>query len=55
MIMKNYISEELYNKVYHLSQQLKEAVDTIDILEKENQVLKEKIDKVEHREEYIVY
>lgn len=39
MIMKNYVADELSNKVYHLSLALDHARDIIKILEEENKNL----------------
>ena len=38
--MNNYVADELYNKVYHLSQALEHTKRIVDILEKENENLK---------------
>lgn len=40
MIMKNYVSDELANKVYHLTTALNKADDLIKVLEEENESLK---------------
>jgi|LakMenEpi03Aug12_release.lakeMendotaPanAssembly.Ray.scaffolds.fasta_scaffold55843_9 hypothetical protein len=39
--MKEFVAEELYNKVYHLTKALKTSESIIKILEKENDNLKE--------------
>jgi hypothetical protein len=41
MIMKNYVADELANKVYHLTKALNTAESIIKVLEKENNSLKE--------------
>lgn len=43
MIMKNYVSDELANKVYHLTQALNQAEKIIESLQKENDTLKETV------------
>jgi len=40
MIMKNYVADELSNKVYHLHKALNQAEKIIATLEEENQFLK---------------
>lgn len=50
MIMKNYVSDELYNKVYHLSQALIQAQNIISTLEEENKNLKEILESIEMTE-----
>jgi len=39
MIMKNYVADELSNKVYHLNLALEKARDIIKSLEEENKIL----------------
>ena len=46
MIMLNYVSDELANKVYHLTKALNEANIIIKTLEKENQELKENLEHI---------
>ena len=41
MIMKNYVADELANKVYHLTKALNQAESIIKVLEEENNSLKE--------------
>jgi predicted transcriptional regulator len=41
MIMKNYVSDELTNKVYHLAKALNSAEEVIETLEKANDDLKD--------------
>jgi hypothetical protein len=43
MIMKNYVTDELINKVYHLTKALNQAESIIKNLEVENNNLKETI------------
>jgi hypothetical protein len=45
MIMKNYVSDELANKVYHLTQALNQAEKIIKSLQEENDHLKEIIEQ----------
>lgn len=53
MIMKNYVADELSNKVYHLHKALQQAEDIIKILEEENQNLKEVVKYLEEKEELV--
>jgi hypothetical protein len=46
MIMKNYVADELANKVYHLTKALNQAESIIKTLEDENNALKEVISKL---------
>lgn len=46
MIMLNYVSDELANKVYHLTQALNQAEKIIQILQKENDNLKSTLDVI---------
>ena len=41
MIMKNYVADELANKVYHLTQALQQANDIIEKLDAQNENLKQ--------------
>lgn len=41
MIMKNYVADELANKVYHLTQALQQATDIIQKLDTQNENLKQ--------------
>jgi len=41
MIMKNYVADELANKVYHLTIALKQANDIIEKLDAQNENLKQ--------------
>ena len=43
MIMTNYVSDELANKVYHLTKALNQAEKILGSLQKENDILKETI------------
>jgi hypothetical protein len=40
MIMKNYVTDELVNKVFHLYKALNQAENIISVLQEENQKLK---------------
>lgn len=51
MIMKNYVADELSNKVYHLHLALSQAQSIIDTLEEENKNLKEAIKFLEQHQE----
>ena len=53
MIMKNYVADELSNKVYHLHRALQQAEDIIKILEAENKNLKEAVKYLEEKEELV--
>lgn len=53
MIMKNYVADELSNKVYHLHKALQQAEDIIKVLEEENQNLKEAVKYLEAKEELV--
>lgn len=53
MIMKNYVADELSNKVYHLHKALQQAEDIIKILEEENHNLKEAVKFLETKEELV--
>ncbi len=47
MIMKNYVADELSNKVYHLHKALEKAQEIISILETENTYLKKLIENMD--------
>lgn len=53
MIMKNYVADELSNKVYHLHKALEQARDIIKVLETENNNLKEAIKYLEEKAELV--
>jgi cell division protein FtsB len=53
MIMKNYVADELSNKVYHLHKALEQAQDIIKVLETENNNLKEAIKHLEEKTELV--
>lgn len=53
MIMKNYVADELSNKVYHLHKALEQAQDIIKVLETENNNLKEAIKYLEEKTELV--
>jgi len=50
MIMKNYVTDELINKVYHLTKALNQAESIIKTLEVENDNLKETLSLIYDRE-----
>ena len=53
MIMKNYVADELSNKVYHLHKALEQAQEIIKVLETENSNLKEAIKYLEEKTELV--
>jgi hypothetical protein len=53
MIIKNYVTDELINKVYHLTKALNQAESIIKILEVENDNLKEKLSSIYDRENLV--
>lgn len=53
MIMKNYVADELSNKVYHLHKALEQAQEIIKVLETENNNLKEAIKYLEEKAELV--
>ena len=53
MIMKNYVTDELINKVYHLTKAINQAESIIKTLEKENQSLKEELSLLYDRESLV--
>ena len=56
MIMTNYVSDELTNKVYHLTQALNKAERIVSILEEENKNLKDAFNNLAslNKEDYAV-
>jgi hypothetical protein len=44
--MKNYVTDELINKVYHLTKAITQAESIIKTLELENNILKEKLSSI---------
>ena len=56
MIMTNYVSDELANKVYHLTQALNKAERIVSILEEENKNLKDAFNNLAslNKEDYAV-
>jgi hypothetical protein len=55
--MKNYVSDELANKVYHLTQALNKAERIVSILEEENKSLKDAFNNLAslNKEDYAVF
>lgn len=53
MIMLNYVSHELANKVYHLTKALEASKKIIESLEKENTTLKETLDLIKEKESFL--
>jgi len=56
MIMKNYVSDELINKVYHLTQALNRAEHIVSVLEEENKNLRDVFNNLAslNKEDYAV-
>ncbi len=46
MIMKNCVSDELANKVHHLSKALNQAKDIFESLQRENNILKQTLSQL---------
>jgi hypothetical protein len=53
MIMTNYVSDELANKVYHLTKALNQAEDIVETLQKENDNLKELLSLIENKDQLV--
>jgi hypothetical protein len=53
MIMKNSVTDELINKVYHLTKALNQAESIIKTLETENNSLKEALSSIYDRENLV--
>ena len=53
MIIKNYVTDELINKVYHLTKALNQAESIIKTLEVENNNLKETLSSIYDRENLV--
>jgi|LakMenE18May11ns_1017448.scaffolds.fasta_scaffold9942215_3 hypothetical protein len=53
MIMKNTVTDELVNKLYHLTKALNHAESIIKALEQENNSLKETLSSIYDRENVI--
>jgi hypothetical protein len=51
--MKNYVTDELVNKVYHLTKALNQAESIIKTLETENNSLKEALSSIYNREKLV--
>jgi hypothetical protein len=51
--MKNYVTDELINKVYHLTKALNQAESIIKTLEVENNNLKETLSSIYDRENLV--
>jgi hypothetical protein len=51
--MKNYVTDELINKVYHLTKALNQAESIIKTLEVENNTLKETLSVIYDRENLV--
>ena len=46
MIMKNYVADELANKVYHLQKALSKADEIISVLQEENSKLQDALNNL---------
>lgn len=57
MIMKNYVADELMNKVYHLTKALKKAEEIVSILEQENKNLRDVFNNLTslNKQDYTVF
>lgn len=53
MIMKNYVTDELVNKIYHLHKALEQAQKIISLLETENKELKKIMESLDHSEKLV--
>jgi len=53
MIITNYVSDELANKVYHLTKALHQAEDIVETLQKENDNLKELLSLMENKNQLV--
>jgi sensor histidine kinase regulating citrate/malate metabolism len=55
--MKNYVADELSNKVFHLSKALSQAEKIIEILEQENKNLRDALNSLasKNKEDYLEY
>jgi len=53
MIMTNYVSDELANKVYHLTKALNQAEDIVETLQKENDNLRELLSLMENKDQLV--
>jgi hypothetical protein len=55
MIMKNYVADELANKVYHLHKALEQAESIISALEQDNKNLKDALNNLAYinKEDYV--
>jgi len=51
--MKNYVTDELVNKIYHLTKALNQTESIIKTLEEENNSLKETLSSIYHRENLV--
>lgn len=53
MIMTNYVSDELANKVYHLTKALNQAEGIVETLQEENNNLKELLSLMENKDQLV--
>ena len=53
MIMTNYVSDELANKVYHLTKALNQAESIVETLQRENNNLKEALSLMENKDQLV--
>lgn len=54
MIMKNTVTDELVNKVYHLTKALNKAENLVETLQQENENLKKLLEDIDHNENKIM-
>lgn len=53
MIMTNYVSDELANKVYHLTKALNQAEGIVEMLKRENDNLREVLSLMENKDQLV--
>jgi hypothetical protein len=53
MIMTNYVSDELANKVYHLTRALNQAEGIVETLQEENNILKEVLSLMKNKDQLV--
>lgn len=53
MIMTNYVSDELANKVYHLTKALNQAEGIVEMLQRENDNLREVLSLMENKDQLV--
>lgn len=53
MIMTNYVSDELANKVYHLTKALNQVEGIVETLQRENDNLREALSLMENEDQLV--